>query len=56
MQTIRKAVRNNELETDTYGRYHCTACGTRVTRLQRDAEAGQVHRCPDCGREWQQLR
>lgn len=56
MKTIRQGVRENDLEKDTYGRYICTACGARVTRLERQGDAGQVHQCPDCGREWQRLR
>ncbi|MDZ7702552.1 MAG: HVO_0758 family zinc finger protein [Halobacteriales archaeon] len=56
MPTIRKGVRKDDLEKDTFGRYHCTDCGTKLTRIERHGEAGQVHRCPDCGREWEQLR
>lgn len=51
MTTIRKGVRNEDLEKDTFSRSFWTACGTKLTRLERQGEAGQVHEGPNGGRQ-----
>ena len=55
MKSIRRALRDGEVEKDTYGRLSCQACGKSLG-TKNDADAvGTVRSCPDCGREWKSI-
>lgn len=56
MKSIRKALRDGELEKDTYERVTCAECG-KALKTENDPETiTTVRRCPDCGKEWKEIR
>lgn len=55
MKSIRRGLRDGDVEKDTYGRLSCTECGQSLS-TRDDADAvGKVKTCPDCGSEWKDL-
>ena len=56
MKSVRKALRNGDLDKDTYGRLVCSECGKNLKSKNDPNEIGTVRSCPDCGGEWQELR
>lgn len=56
MQSVRKALRDGDLEKDTYGRLMCADCEKTLKSKNDPDEIGTVRTCPECGGEWQELR
>lgn len=55
METVRKGLRTDELEKDTYQRLLCTACEIAVDIENPDDEVFSIRTCPECGQQWKQL-
>ncbi len=55
MKSVRKGLRDDELEKDTYGRLTCSECNETLKREDDPEEVGTVRTCPDCGRSWREL-
>lgn len=55
METVRKGLRNGDLDQDTYGRLECTECGAQLDTRDDPDGIGSIRRCPDCGQEWRHL-
>jgi NAD-dependent SIR2 family protein deacetylase len=56
MESTRKGLRSGDIVKDTYERLTCSECEEELT-TENDPEAvGKVRVCPDCGREWQEVR
>jgi NAD-dependent SIR2 family protein deacetylase len=55
MNTVRKGLREGELERDTYERLRCAECETVLDTKNDPEEIGTIRTCPDCGRQWQEL-
>ena len=56
MRSVRKGLRAGEIEKDTYDRLTCSACGVSLAKRDDPAELGMVRTCPECGREWEQVK
>ena len=56
MRSVRKGLRAGEIEKDTYDRLTCAACGVSLTTRDDPAELGMIRKCPECGREWEQVK
>jgi len=56
MKSTRKGLREGELEKDNYERLVCSDCGQSVAKKNPPEEVYSVRTCPDCGREWKELR
>ena len=56
MKTVRKALREGDLEKDTYERVACADCGKTLKTKHDPSAVGTVRACPDCGGEWKELR
>jgi hypothetical protein len=55
MSSVRKALRAGTVRKDTYERLLCTDCGVPLNTASRGG-VGWTRACPDCGREWRQVR
>ncbi|MFC3478380.1 HVO_0758 family zinc finger protein [Halobacterium litoreum] len=55
MSSVTKALRSGTVRKDTYERLVCADCDTRLATRSRTG-AGWRRTCPDCGREWKQVR
>lgn len=55
MKSVRKGLRNDELEKDNYGRLSCERCGEELKSENDPDEVYSVRICPECGREWKEL-
>jgi hypothetical protein len=55
MKSVRKGLREGDLERDTYERLMCAECETVLDTKNDPDEVGTVRTCPDCGRRWQEL-
>ncbi|WP_348611036.1 HVO_0758 family zinc finger protein [Halobaculum rarum] len=56
MKSTRKGLREGELEKDNYERLVCSDCGQSLAKKNPPEEVYSVRTCPDCGREWKELR
>ena len=56
MKSVRKALRDGELVKDTYQRVCCAACEKSLKTENDPDEIATLRRCPDCGKEWKELR
>lgn len=56
METVRKGIRNDELYKDTYQRLTCEQCDRELATESDPSEPGTIRQCPDCKRQWRQLR
>lgn len=56
MRTVRQGLRRGDVERDTYGRLVCSDCGTRLRTDVDPTTDDDGRACPDCGREWVELR
>ena len=56
MRSVRKGLRAREIEKDTYDRLTCTACGVQLTTREDPEMLGMIRTCPECGREWEQVK
>lgn len=55
MKSVRKGLREGDLEKDTYGRLSCTSCGVGLKSTNDPGEVGTIRICPECAREWREL-
>ncbi|WP_327052819.1 HVO_0758 family zinc finger protein [Halomicrococcus gelatinilyticus] len=55
MNSVRSALRDGEVEKDTYGRLTCTECDESVKTRNDPDEVFTVKYCPECGAEWKEL-
>lgn len=56
MPSVRKGLRRGDVHRDTYGRLRCADCGAKLSGNADPAAVDAVRTCPDCGREWTELR
>lgn len=56
MKSIRKALRDGELEKDTYERVTCTECGKSLKTENDPDTITTIRTCPDCGGKWKAIR
>lgn len=56
MDTVRKGLRNGDLQKDNYGRVACSTCDETLKKRSDPGEVGSVRVCPDCEAEWRELR
>lgn len=56
MKSTRKGLREDDLFKDTYERLNCAACEQTLAKENPPDEIYAIRRCPDCGREWKELR
>lgn len=55
MKTVRKALRDGDIEKDTYERLNCADCEKALQTRNDPDEVGSVRVCPVCGTEWKEL-
>ena len=55
MKSVRKALRDGDLDKDTYGRLVCDECGTNLQTKNDPEQIGSVRACPECGTEYKEL-
>ncbi|MFC6717098.1 HVO_0758 family zinc finger protein [Natrialbaceae archaeon GCM10025810] len=56
MKSVRKALRQGELEKDTYDRLVCAEC-EKPLKTENDPETiTTIRTCPDCEAEWKEIR
>lgn len=56
MKSIRKALREGELIKDTYERVTCANCEKSLKTENDPDTITTIRRCPDCGKEWKEIR
>lgn len=56
MESIRKGLRSGDIEKDTYERLTCSDCGEQLTTENDPDDLGKVRVCPECGRQWKEVR
>lgn len=56
MKSVRKALREGELEKDTYERITCADCEKPLGTTNDPDRVENIRTCPDCGSEWKELR
>ena len=56
MKSVRKALREGELEKYTYDRLVCAECGKPLKTENDPDEIKTVRICPDCEAEWKEIR
>lgn len=56
MRSVRKGLRAGEIEKDTYDRLTCAACEMTLANRDDPDKLGMVRTCPECGREWEQVK
>lgn len=56
METVRKGLRDGDIEKDTYERLTCAECEQNLATRNDPEEIGSVRACPECGTEWKELR
>lgn len=56
MESTRKGIREGELYKDTYERLTCNDCEKSLKTANDPDEVFTVRTCPECGREWKELR
>jgi hypothetical protein len=56
MRSVRKALRDGELRKDTYDRLACSACDTTLSTTNDPETIGIIRTCPDCGRQWEEIK
>ncbi|WP_165874787.1 HVO_0758 family zinc finger protein [Natrarchaeobius oligotrophus] len=56
MKSVRKALREGELEKDTYDRLVCGECEKPLKTENDPNEIKTVRICPDCDAEWKEIR
>jgi NAD-dependent SIR2 family protein deacetylase len=56
MKSTRKGLRDGELVKDTYERLTCAECEQTLKKENDPDEIFSVRTCPDCGKQWKELR
>ena len=55
MKSVRKGLRDGDIEKDTYERLRCATCSESLGTVNEPGEVGTVRRCPECGAEFREL-
>lgn len=56
VKSVRKGLRDGDITKDTYERLTCAECDQSLKTTNDPDELFSVRVCPDCGREWKDLR
>ncbi len=56
MKSVRKALRQGELQKDTYDRLVCGTCEKALKTENDPNEIKTVRICPECDAEWKEIR
>jgi predicted RNA-binding Zn-ribbon protein involved in translation (DUF1610 family) len=56
MKSTRKGLRDGELYKDNYERLNCTDCEMTLKKVNDPDEVFSIRTCPECGRQWKELR
>jgi ribosomal protein L37AE/L43A len=56
VKSVRKGLRDGDLEKDTYDRVNCAACGQTLKTRNDPEEVFSIRICPDCETEYKDLR
>jgi|GEM_PF-347184 len=56
MKSVRKALRDGDLDKDTYDRLVCGECEKPLKTENDPDEIKTVRICPDCASEWKEIR
>ncbi|AFZ71830.1 HVO_0758 family zinc finger protein [Natronobacterium gregoryi] len=56
MKSVRQALRNDELDKDTYDRLVCAECDKPLQTENDPDSIKTVRICPDCKQEWKEIR
>ncbi|MFB6080882.1 MAG: HVO_0758 family zinc finger protein [Haloferacaceae archaeon] len=56
MQSVRKGLREGSITKDTYERLTCAECEKVLKKRNDPDEVFSVRTCPECDREWKDLR
>jgi len=56
MKSVRKALRDGDLEKDTYDRLVCAACQQPLGTENDPSDIKTVRVCPDCTAEFKEIR
>ncbi|MFB6280849.1 MAG: HVO_0758 family zinc finger protein [Haloferacaceae archaeon] len=56
MQSVRRGLREGSISKDTYERLNCSECDQELKKKDDPDEVFSVRICPECGREWKDLR
>ena len=56
MKSVRKGLRDGDIEKDTYERLVCADCGKSLATKNEPSEIGSVRVCPECGTEYKELK
>lgn len=56
MESVRKALRAGDIEKDTYERLWCAECNEELEMRDSSGDVGVLRACPECGREWKDVR
>jgi NAD-dependent SIR2 family protein deacetylase len=56
MRSVRKGLRAGEIEKGLYDRLECTACEEKLTTENDSDLLGVIRTCPECSREWQEIK
>lgn len=56
MKSVRKALRDGDIEKDTYGRLLCGDCEKNLQTKNEPSEIGVLRVCPECGEEYKELQ
>jgi hypothetical protein len=56
MKSVRKGLRDGDLEKDTYDRVVCASCGQTLKTRNDPDEVFSVRICPECSTEYKDLR
>lgn len=55
MKSVRKGLRDGDIEKDTYERLVCANCGKSLQTENDPSVIGSVRRCPGCGAEFKEI-
>lgn len=56
MESVRKGLRQGDLEKDNYGRVTCSSCDETLGTRNDPDDVGTLRTCPGCDAEWRELR
>ncbi|MEZ3115266.1 HVO_0758 family zinc finger protein [Halobaculum sp. MBLA0147] len=55
MKSVRRGLRDGDLEKDNYERLQCGTCGADLSTEDDPDEVYTVRVCPECGDEYKEL-
>lgn len=56
MKSVRKGLRDGDIDKDTYERLVCTQCEKNLGTKTDPSEIGSVRICPECKAEYKELK